>query len=280
MKKLFLSGILLLAGSMTLFAQNVVNGTVVDKDKNPVPGAKVEVVGSTESTITELDGTFRLETQSPARKVKVRYVGMQSKTQEVEPNMLVTLTSSKIMWNVKVGYGLANFIGDAEDNSMKPSLKVGVGVDIPLGGKWLLMPSIEYKQKGYKSCYEDEDTKEEDKITLHYFQLPILMGYKIGFNSNAGMTLKFGPYLAYAFKGKEKYEYSYNGKVEKESFDLFDETDVKRFDCGVSLGVDFEYKRFVIGAEADFGCLNIMKDEYDDLKMYNAAMYFSVGYKF
>lgn len=280
MKKLFLSSILLLAGSMTLFAQNVINGTVVDKDKNPVPGAKVEVVGSTESTITELDGTFRLETQSPARKVKVRYVGMQSKTQEVEPNMLVTLTSSKITWNVKVGYGLANFIGDAEDNSMKSSLKVGVGVDIPLGGKWLLMPSIEYKQKGYKSSYEFDYTKEEDKITLHYLQLPILMGYKIGFNNNAGMTLKFGPYLAYALKGKEKYEYSYDGVVEKESYDLFEDTDVKRFDCGVSLGVDFEYKRFVIGAEGDFGCINIMKDEYDDMKMYNAAVYFSVGYKF
>lgn len=65
MKKLLLSGILLLAGVTGVSAQNVVNGTVIDNEGNPIPGAKIEVVGSTESTITELDGTFRLETQTP-----------------------------------------------------------------------------------------------------------------------------------------------------------------------------------------------------------------------
>lgn len=280
MKKLFLSSILLLAGTMGLFAQNVINGTVVDKDKNPIPGAKVEVVGSAESTITELDGTFRLETQTPARKVKVRYVGMQSKTQSVEPNMQVTLTNSKIMWNVKAGFGLANFRGDVEDNSMKPSWKIGIGMEIPLAGNWLLMPSIEYKQKGCKTSDEDSYGKEEEKITLHYLQIPIMLGYKLNFNDEMGLTFKAGPYLAYALKGKGKYEYQYKEEIEKNSYDFFDDMDGTRFDCGLSFGADFEYKRFVIGAEADFGFINIVKDDIDDYELHNTAVFFSVGYKF
>lgn len=84
MKKLLLLGFFLLLGSLYLSAQNTVSGTVTDKKGNPIPGAKVEIKGGTESTITELDGTFTLETKIPAQKVKVYYVGMQSKEQKVK----------------------------------------------------------------------------------------------------------------------------------------------------------------------------------------------------
>ena len=54
MKKLLLLGFFLLLGSLYLSAQNTVSGTVTDKKGNPIPGAKVEIKGGTESTITEL----------------------------------------------------------------------------------------------------------------------------------------------------------------------------------------------------------------------------------
>lgn len=153
MKKLLLSGILLLAGVTGVSAQNVVNGTVIDNEGNPIPGAKIEVVGSTESTITELDGTFRLETQTPARKVKALYVGMQSKTQAVKPNLLIKLqpANSRIGWSVNIGFGGANLTGDEmEDTSLKPTGKLGIGAEISLGKNWWLLPSLEYKLKGCK----------------------------------------------------------------------------------------------------------------------------------
>lgn len=98
MKKLLLTSLFLLAGFICLSAQNVVSGTVLDKDGNPVPGAKIEIVGSTESTLTELDGTFRMETQSQARKVKVYYVGMQTKVQTIKPEMVIKLANTN-WWN-------------------------------------------------------------------------------------------------------------------------------------------------------------------------------------
>ena len=94
MKKLLLLGFFLLLCSLYLSAQNTVSGTVTDKKGNPIPGAKVEIKGGTESTITELDGTFTLETKIPAQKVKVYYVGMQSKEQKVKPDRKSTRLNS------------------------------------------------------------------------------------------------------------------------------------------------------------------------------------------
>lgn len=67
MKKIFLFALLLSAG-ISLSAQNTVSGTVTDKKGNPIPGAKVEIKGGTESTITELDGTFTLESKILAKR--------------------------------------------------------------------------------------------------------------------------------------------------------------------------------------------------------------------
>lgn len=100
MKKLLSILCLLLASVAYTFAQNIVSGTVVDRDGNPVPGAKVEIVGSTESVITELDGTFRLDIRHPAKKVQVFYAGMQTKMQAIRPDMIIKLSQSN-WWNTK-----------------------------------------------------------------------------------------------------------------------------------------------------------------------------------
>lgn len=99
MKKLFLlTGLLMV--SLVISAQHVVSGTVTDKDGNPIPGAKVEIVGSTETYITELDGTYSIETTAPAKKVKVQYAGMQTTIKKIKPDMVVKLSTTN-WWNAK-----------------------------------------------------------------------------------------------------------------------------------------------------------------------------------
>lgn len=99
MKRMLFSLILLLS-ACHLLAQDIVKGTVVDKDGNPIPGVKVEIKGGTESTITELDGTFVLETANPAKKVTVHYAGMQSKDQKIKPDMVIKMYNAN-WWNAK-----------------------------------------------------------------------------------------------------------------------------------------------------------------------------------
>lgn len=89
---------LMLASFSYLAAQNVVKGTVVDTDGNPIPGVKVEIVGSAESVLTELDGTFELQSETPVRKIRVVYSGMQTKVASVKPDMVIKMSKTN-WWN-------------------------------------------------------------------------------------------------------------------------------------------------------------------------------------
>lgn len=129
MKKLLCILCLLLASVTYASAQNVVSGTVTDHNGNPIPGAKIEIVGSTESAITELDGTFRLEIQRPAKKVQVFYAGMQTKTQTIRPDMIIKLSETS-WWNAKPEkYSwLINVQGAFPENGVKnPSFGLMLG---------------------------------------------------------------------------------------------------------------------------------------------------------
>ena len=76
MKKLFVALCLFLGISFSVFSQYIIGGSVVDKDGNPISGARVEVVGSTEFCLTDLDGTFRMSEAAKVRRIRVQYVGM------------------------------------------------------------------------------------------------------------------------------------------------------------------------------------------------------------
>ena len=199
--------------------------------------------------------------------------------------LICMVASAQITWNVKAGAGLATARGDIENASGKLGWKIGVGLEKPLSSDWLIMPSFEFKQKGTQvSSYDDEYSK----VTFSYLQLPILAAYRIRLSDDINLTLKAGPYMAYALSGKEIFEYSYgNNNSGKEEYDLFGTDGVgQRFDVGLLLGADVEYQRFVLGAEFEYGLLPAAKYEYEDeyesvsFKAYNISFYITLGYKF
>ena len=98
MKKVVMLLCLMLTSFSYLAAQNVVSGTVTDNEGNPIPGVKVEIVGTTLSVLTELDGTFTIQTEQPAKKVRVVYSGMQSKVVKITPDMVIKMSKST-WWN-------------------------------------------------------------------------------------------------------------------------------------------------------------------------------------
>ena len=83
------------------------------------------------------------------------------------------------------------------------------------------------------------------------------------------IAVKAGPYFAYGVDGKFK--------VGDQEIDLYKDTGAKRFDVGADVGVDFEYHRFVFGAEYEIGFSNMSSG---DNTIKNMAFYLTVGYKF
>lgn len=70
---LFISGL--------TFSQNIVTGSVTDSNKQSIPGANINVVGSSTGTSTDFDGTFKLNTASKSPfTIKVSAVGFETKT--------------------------------------------------------------------------------------------------------------------------------------------------------------------------------------------------------
>lgn len=204
MKKLLLLGFFLLLGSLYLSAQNTVSGTVTDKKGNPIPGAKVEIKGGTESTITELDGTFTLETKIPAQKVKVYYVGMQSKEQKVKPNMLIKMSDSnwwrekpdKYQWLI----GAQTALPDCED--IKPSFSLMLGRVKKIG--W-------YVKGVYSKVPDTDGSMEAEDYYAHWLTGKIKQSY---WNATAGFIARlWSPVHVYVGAG-----YS-NRKVAWETFD-------------------------------------------------------------
>ena len=60
-RRLFLSFVFLMVGSIA-FAQTEASGTIVDNTGEPIIGATVMETGTSNGTLTDIDGNFRLKT--------------------------------------------------------------------------------------------------------------------------------------------------------------------------------------------------------------------------
>lgn len=115
---LFLAGLLLSAGAA--MAQVKVSGTVVESATgDPVPGAKVQVVGTSTAAVTDLDGQFAVSVPNNDSFIEVSYLGMMTRKVKVTPptmTIALELDAQIVSEVVVTGYGVqrrASFTGAA-----------------------------------------------------------------------------------------------------------------------------------------------------------------------
>jgi len=167
--------------------------------------------------------------------------------------------------------------------------KVGFGAEIPVSQNFSVMPSLELAMKGGKYEAKDDEESISSKLNVTYLQIPVMAAYRLSLNDRLNMTLKAGPYFAYGLSGNMKTTVDINDYTVTEKADIFSDKEMggkaaDRFDVGGILGVDFEYHRFVVGAELECGFTDMYKasdssDNYS-VKIKNLAAYVTVGYKF
>ncbi len=87
-------------------AQTQVRGIVVDESGEPVIGATVQIKGTTQGTVSDMDGNFNLSAPAGGTLV-ISYVGMQTQEVPVSANVRVVLTSDTELLDelIVVGYG-------------------------------------------------------------------------------------------------------------------------------------------------------------------------------
>lgn len=116
MQKAFINRVISLlvvicAGILPIYAQNgQITGTVIDQENEPIIGASVLVKGTTNGTITDIDGNFTLSNVANGATVRISYVGYKTQEFKVEGKThfpIVMVSDSKALDEVVVvGYGV------------------------------------------------------------------------------------------------------------------------------------------------------------------------------
>ena len=81
MRKILFSGILALASLIT-FAQNSISGQVTDDTGEGMPGVTVIIQGTTDGTVTDLNGNFNLSVPEGQYKLVISSLGFETMTFE------------------------------------------------------------------------------------------------------------------------------------------------------------------------------------------------------
>lgn len=105
--KILLALCIIFGFSIEVSAQKItVNGTVQDTSGEPVIGANILVKGTTNGTITDLDGNFQLTTDTDVILV-VSFIGYQTQELPAQPVMNITLRDDSELLDevVVIGYG-------------------------------------------------------------------------------------------------------------------------------------------------------------------------------
>ena len=87
----FIASALLAMVSTIMCAQKIeVSGTVVDPNGETIIGASIMEKGTSNGTVTDFDGNFKLTTASGA-KIVVSYIGFMTQELNAEPTMKIVL---------------------------------------------------------------------------------------------------------------------------------------------------------------------------------------------
>ena len=110
MRRLILLGLFIMLIPFALSAQNIrVSGTVLDADNAPLPGVNVVQTGTTNGTITDIDGKYEISVPSDAT-LTFSYIGCVSHTENINgrttlPPVTLKADDKEIEQVVVVGYG-------------------------------------------------------------------------------------------------------------------------------------------------------------------------------
>jgi hypothetical protein len=202
-----------------------------------------------------------------------------------------------LSFHAKAGIGTSYFHGKYTGRETKIAYKAGVGAEYILNRTWSLQSALEFVSIGGKK--EIEYMGKAD-INEMYIQLPIMIAARLNLGKDYHASLSAGPYVAIGVGGKSSGEIndyasssmssSYRFKIDTFGSMIDGKMGNNRFDAGLAIGLTFDYRRFIIGAEVQVGFVTVNKqlnqmiqEEYGGYDKYlpkNFASFFTLGYRF
>ena len=193
------------------------------------------------------------------------------------------------------------------DYNAKLGATMGARVDyvLPYAHGTYLTAGLDWTMKGGKKSLSRNiagtDVDATAKYNLHYFEIPIRVGFRYNPLDNLGLFAEIGPYFAVGVGGKHKFSLDFDGQAANELEDLntykafknygYPVETFQRWDAGIGFRVGAEYNQhynLMIGC--DWGLADIYRDSYRDAyyqawgmrlpKVKNFNFSITIGYRF
>ncbi len=175
------------------------------------------------------------------------------------------MSAEDIAFSVKAGVGTSSWVGENSPSSAaRFAYRVGVGVDVPVSGKFGFQTGLNFEGVGVNPA-------DEVKVSQLYLELPLMGTMRFGLGSG-NLVFNAGPYLGVGVGGKTKVSVAGNTPSTK----TFGDNGLKRFDMGMGIGAGYEFSNFLVGIDTRYGFLHLAEGS----KCYNIAMFFNFGYRF
>ena len=179
---------------------------------------------------------------------------------------------SPLSFYAEAGIGTSRLYGKHSCCDTRIACKAGIGAKYALNKTWVLQSALEFVSIGGK---DDMDYVKNAKMNELYLQIPVRIAARLPLGKDYHTSLNAGPYIACGVGGKTSGSIPYNAGN-------------RRLDGGIIVGITFEYRRLIIGAEAQVGLVKINQqlrqvidtEEFHNYLPRNFASFFTVGYKF
>lgn len=233
MKKIMFMLLMTGATVVSMAQTREIKGAVIDKNGNPLPGARVEATGGAENTVTDADGTFSLEVSQWLKSLTVSYPGMRDKKMNIrnKSNVLLTMHQNDTHW-------FANAIYQYDLNLKNSSVGIMGGQAFDKWG-WFV--------KAYYDIGEIDD--DDDENVSYYGSYYKNDDKKVGsgFGISGGFTKRIAdPISLYFGLGGCKFYDIHHAYVDEEVGAIADLGIIAKF-SHISANVGFSYRRLIHG---------------------------------
>lgn len=157
--------------------------------------------------------------------------------------------------------------------SLNPQFLIALNMEINVSEKFMLQPEIAYITKGAKYRGKGDESDASLAFKYNYFDFSLLGKYVL-YDGFYQIGLEAGPTFGHMRAGKSIATYTFNGKKEKETYEIdFDEDNIHQSEVSLQVGVFLKKKTawggsIVLSARYQHGLNNIVKppggekDEY------------------
>lgn len=167
-----------------------------------------------------------------------------------EPNG--SFSRNKFQFGIKAGGNYSN-IYDTQGNEFNADNKFGFAgglfIAIPIGKFLGIQPEILYSQKGYKQTGSFLGSTYDLTRTTDYIDIPLFISIK---PANF-MTIQVGPQFSFLMKQKDVFK---NTLATVEQQNEFKNDNIRKNTLCAVGGIDFNFKRIIIGTRAGWDVQN------------------------